>query len=228
MEQAVDLSLSVGVKANVCGSLSHTCFPHWMTLELLPRKSRNRPVTERALRLRERTQRQRSHRRQKGPSEALGECISELYLQDFGGAGDQPGPGPDPGGQGGVPRGGAAPPDLQHKAAELSLEQGCLLWGSRVVISQGLRAKVLHLLHAGYPGVEKTKMMARSQILWPGLDQDITYLVQGCKGCQEHQRASHHVEITSWPFPQRPWSRLHVDFAGPFKGRYLWTLFQSG
>ncbi|KAG0416196.1 hypothetical protein HPB47_006620 [Ixodes persulcatus] len=53
-----------------------------MTLELLPIKSRNRPVTERALRLRERTHRQRSHRRQGGPSEALGECIRELYLVD--------------------------------------------------------------------------------------------------------------------------------------------------
>ncbi|KAM7282116.1 uncharacterized protein ISCGN_002266 [Ixodes scapularis] len=65
----------VGVKANVCGSLSHRCFPHWMTLELLPRKPRNRRVTARALRLRERNQRQRSHRRQGGPSGALDKLI---------------------------------------------------------------------------------------------------------------------------------------------------------
>ncbi|XP_037556252.1 uncharacterized protein LOC119433154 [Dermacentor silvarum] len=49
-----------------------------------------------------------------------------------------------------------------HKAAELSLQQGCLLWGSRVVIPQSLWSRVLQLLHAGHPGVEKTKMVARS------------------------------------------------------------------
>lgn len=24
-----------------------------------------------------------------------------------------------------------------------------------------------------------------------------------------------------WPFPEKPWSRLHIDFAGPMKNRYL-------
>ncbi|KAM7281959.1 uncharacterized protein ISCGN_002117 [Ixodes scapularis] len=93
-----------------------------------------------------------------------------------------------------------------HKATELCLKQGCLLWGSRVVIPQSLRAKVLQSLHAGHPGVEKTKMVARSHVWWPGLDQDIAHLVQGCQVCQEHQRASasRHVETTPRLFPQRP------------------------
>ncbi|KAM7289295.1 uncharacterized protein ISCGN_029426 [Ixodes scapularis] len=53
------------VKASVCGSLSHTFFAHWTTLKLFPRKCRNRPVTERAVKWRERTQRQ-------GPTRAWG------------------------------------------------------------------------------------------------------------------------------------------------------------
>ncbi|XP_037501036.1 uncharacterized protein K02A2.6-like [Rhipicephalus sanguineus] len=107
-----------------------------------------------------------------------------------------------------------------HNAAELSLEQGCLLWGYKVVIPRSIRSRVLQLLHAG-PSVEKTKMVVRSHVWWAGLDQDITHMVQSCQVCQEHQWASHHVEITPWPFPQRPWSRLHIDFGGPFKGHYF-------
>nr|XP_037285009.1 uncharacterized protein K02A2.6-like [Rhipicephalus microplus] len=108
-----------------------------------------------------------------------------------------------------------------HKPAELSLQQGCLLWGSRVVIPQSLRSRILQLLHAGHPGVEKTKIVARSHVWWPGLNQDIARMVQSCQACQENQRASRHVKITPWPFPEKPWSRLPVDFGGPFKGHYF-------
>ncbi|KAL1448705.1 hypothetical protein MTO96_028191 [Rhipicephalus appendiculatus] len=53
-------------------------------------------------------------------------------------------------------------------------------------------------------------MVAWSHVWRPGLDQDIAHMVQSCQVCQEHQRASRQVEITPWPFRQRPSSRLHV------------------
>ncbi|KAL3225436.1 hypothetical protein MRX96_049222 [Rhipicephalus microplus] len=108
-----------------------------------------------------------------------------------------------------------------HKSAELSLQQGCLLWGSRVGIPQSLRFMVLQLLHVGHQSVEKTKMVARFHVWWPGLVQDIAHMVQSCQVCQENQRASRHVEITPWPFQEKPWSHLHVDFGSPFKGHYF-------
>lgn len=35
------------------------------------------------------------------------------------------------------------------------------------------------------------------------------------------------MEITPWPFPQRPWSHLHVNFGGPFKGLYFMVLVDA-
>ncbi|XP_077541114.1 uncharacterized protein LOC144153338 [Haemaphysalis longicornis] len=80
------------------------------------------------------------------------------------------------------------------------------------------RSAVSQLLHAGRPGMEKTKMVARSHVWRPSLDQDIARMVQGCQMCQENQRALSTVEVTHWPFLEKPWSHLHVDFVGPFKG----------
>nr|XP_054932235.1 uncharacterized protein K02A2.6-like [Dermacentor andersoni] len=136
---------------------------------------------------------------------------------------DKPGPSPVSGGQGGVPYGGKelVQRDYSPKAAELNLQQSCLLCGSRVVIPHSLRSRILQLLHAGHSGVEKTKKVARSHVWWPGLDQDIVHMLQSCQVCQEHQRASHHGEITHLRFSQRPWARLHVDFGGPFKSHYF-------
>ncbi|XP_077564639.1 uncharacterized protein LOC144180119 [Haemaphysalis longicornis] len=51
-----------------------------------------------------------------------------------------------------------------HKAAELNLQQDCVLWGSWVVIPQSLWSRILQLLHAGHPGMEKTRKVARSHV----------------------------------------------------------------
>ncbi|XP_037505881.1 uncharacterized protein K02A2.6-like [Rhipicephalus sanguineus] len=104
------------------------------------------------------------------------------------------------------------------RSAEISLHEGCLLWGSRVVIPKKLLAQVLGVLHASHPGIEKSKMIARSHVWWPGIDNDIANSVKSCATCQAQHRAAQPVQQTPWPFPQRPWSRLHIDFGGPFLG----------
>ena len=38
-------------------------------------------------------------------------------------------------------------------AEELAIEDGCILWGSRVVIPSILRGKVLEELHVAHPGI---------------------------------------------------------------------------
>ena len=53
------------------------------------------------------------------------------------------------------------PPDdeqlrpFTHRRCELSVEDGCLLWGSRVVVPEKGREKVLAMLHQAHPGMSK-------------------------------------------------------------------------
>lgn len=55
------------------------------------------------------------------------------------------------------------------KSTELSLYEGCLLLGSRGVIPRTPQKEVLRLLYVGHPGIEKTKMISRSHMWWPGM-----------------------------------------------------------
>ena len=76
-------------------------------------------------------------------------------------------------------------PDEQYKPyfqrrTELSVEQGCLLWGNRVVIPTDLRGMLLLDLHTEHMGMARMKAMARQYFWWPGIDKNIEDQVKRC------------------------------------------------
>ena len=110
------------------------------------------------------------------------------------------------------------PQELQvfkTKQDEISLEFGCLLWGIRVIIPQSLQATVLQSLHANHPGITRMKSIARSYFWWSGLDRDIEMLAKSCHSCQAVKSSPPVVPLHPWVWPDAPWKRLHIDFAGP-------------
>ncbi|XP_062518967.1 uncharacterized protein K02A2.6-like [Corticium candelabrum] len=110
-----------------------------------------------------------------------------------------------------------------RRASELSIEEGCVLWGSVIVPPQG-QQRVLEELHAGHPGVAQMKGLARTIVWWPGLDGDIERKVQGCSSCQETRNAPPKAPFHPWCWPHQPWMRVHVDYAGPLLGKMFLLL----
>ena len=102
---------------------------------------------------------------------------------------------------------------------ELSSEGGCIFRGDRIVIPSSLRDQVLEQLHEDHQGIVKTKALAQTYVWWPGMDSDIERYVRGCMDCAVHQNNPKPFRLHAWEFPDRPWQRLLVDFAGPFLGR---------
>ena len=50
------------------------------------------------------------------------------------------------------------------RRGELIVEDGCILWGTRVVVPPQLRSRVMDELHEGRPGMGKMKSFARSYV----------------------------------------------------------------
>jgi len=50
------------------------------------------------------------------------------------------------------------------------------------------------------------------------MDEDIEELVKHCSYCQKANPSPPKAPLHSWEWPSQPWSRLHLDFAGPFMG----------
>lgn len=114
-----------------------------------------------------------------------------------------------------------------HRRCELSLQQGCLVLGTRVVIPKRYQSFMLEELHQGHPGIVRTKELARSYVWWPTIDRDIERQVSACQSCQSQRNLPCPAPLHPWAWPTRPWERVHVDFAGPFKGTMLLVVIDA-
>lgn len=108
-----------------------------------------------------------------------------------------------------------------EKREQLSTDQGCLLWGSRVVVPPNLRKRLLHELHENHPGVSRMKAKARNYLWWPILDQDIEDFIKQCYACASMQNQPAAAPLHPWSWARNPWERIHIDYAELDKQHYL-------
>lgn len=114
-------------------------------------------------------------------------------------------------------------PQLKHffnRRTSLSVSNGVILFGDRVVIPEILRAKIIQQLHKGHPGIVRMKHLARSYVYWPKIDQEIENFVKFCTKCAVAGKSPIKTLLHSWPTPNKIWERVHIDYAGPFKNAY--------
>ncbi|MDA8003069.1 MAG: DDE-type integrase/transposase/recombinase, partial [Alphaproteobacteria bacterium] len=93
------------------------------------------------------------------------------------------------------------------------------LWGSRVVVPKVLCQQVLDELHESHPGVSRMKAIARGVVWWPEMNSEIESKVHSCRECQLNQKTPAQAPLHPWEWPSQPWTRLHIDYAGPFLGK---------
>ena len=110
---------------------------------------------------------------------------------------------------------------------ELSTEDGCILWGQRVIVPPSLQKDVLQEFHVGHPGICRMKALARSYIWWPNLDESIEDMVQDCSICQSMRNQPAKAPYHPWTFPTAPWTRLHIDLLGPVNGSMYFVLVDA-
>ncbi|XP_015265536.1 PREDICTED: uncharacterized protein K02A2.6-like [Gekko japonicus] len=63
------------------------------------------------------------------------------------------------------------------------------------------------------------KALARGYVWWPRMDKAIEEWVQVCNQCQQSRPDPPTAPPQKWESSGKPWSRLHMDFAGPVQGQ---------
>ena len=113
------------------------------------------------------------------------------------------------------------------RKTEFSVQEGCGLWGSRVVVPPPGQDAMLKQLHHGHIGITRMKALARSCFWWPKLDADIETVVKRCVTCQEHRNLPAPAPLHPWEWPSKPWQRLHINYAEPFMGHMFLILMDA-
>ena len=100
-------------------------------------------------------------------------------------------------------------------------EERCMLWGSRVIVPSPGWKEVLQELHETNQGISRMKTLSRCYIWWQhGFRNSGLSAVECCTLCQESRPTPPVTawDITLWVWPEKPWSRLYRDYAGPYCG----------
>ena len=108
----------------------------------------------------------------------------------------------------------------QHVKSELSVLDGLLLRGIRVVIPTSMQADMLQRLHTGHQGTTNCRQRAKESMCWPKIKQDIETTVFKCEICCQHriQRTEPFVPLN---LATRPWQRIGTDLFEWKKSNYL-------
>ena len=69
------------------------------------------------------------------------------------------------------------------------------------------------------------KALMHGYTYWPRMDRDIEKIVRVCQGCQLAKAPP--VQIQPWPKTDKPWTGLHIDYAGPLNGHYFFVVVDS-
>ena len=106
--------------------------------------------------------------------------------------------------------------------SDLSVIDGVLLRGERLVVPKKLQEKVVEITHEGLQGITKTKSYLRSRLWFPGLAIMTERIIRGCRLYQIATLQTARIPLKMTPLPNETMEKVVADFYGPLPtGEYL-------
>ncbi|RLU19986.1 hypothetical protein DMN91_008545 [Ooceraea biroi] len=109
----------------------------------------------------------------------------------------------------------------------LAIVDGILVSDEKLVIPKRLHSVVLNRLHIAHPGIRRMVQLARRYFYWPAMHDDIEKYIKKCDHCMQTAANPVKEPLHPWPNPEKPWCRLHIDFAGPLQGQWALVIVDS-
>ena len=107
---------------------------------------------------------------------------------------------------------------------ELSVQDGIVFKGERVVVPASLRSEMKHHIHQSHLGVSGCTRRAREYLFWPGMTSEIKQYISQCEACRSYETSDLKETLMSHEVPERPWEKVGVDCFELDRKDYLITV----
>ena len=107
---------------------------------------------------------------------------------------------------------------------ELSIQDGLIFRGERLIVPQSMRSEVKRLLHSAHLGAEACLRRARELVFWPGMSAEIKEMVATCDTCRTYEIRQAKEPLIPYDVPSRPWIRVGIDLFTYEDKEYLITV----
>ncbi len=106
-----------------------------------------------------------------------------------------------------------SPAEMQFKKVirALTVENEVIIIGSRPMVPQSLRNKVIQAAHRTHAGMSSTKLLLKQNVWWPGMDRDVESYIRAYKICATKPKAMVESQRHSWERPSKPFERIYMD-----------------
>jgi hypothetical protein len=94
---------------------------------------------------------------------------------------------------------------------ELSVQNGIIFKGERVVIPAALHNTTINKLHASHLGIQGSLRRAREAFYWPKMNEQITDYMSRCEICNSYKTQQHKEPMICHETATRPWQSIAAD-----------------
>ena len=107
---------------------------------------------------------------------------------------------------------------------ELTVQNGFVFRGNRLVIPSPLRAATLVKLHRSHCGVHACQRRARDSLYWPSMNAQVKDFVSQCAVCRSMDNKQQKETLQSHQVPNRPWAKVAADLFVWNEKQYMVTV----
>ena len=94
---------------------------------------------------------------------------------------------------------------------ELTMQNGLIFKGERLVVPTSLREEMAEKLHSSHIGIQGCLRRARETLYWPGMIKKVEDYIAKCSTCNTYQSEQAKEPMISHHIPTRPWEKVGMD-----------------
>ena len=104
---------------------------------------------------------------------------------------------------------------------EIVYNYNVLIKGQQILVPLSLREEVKNLIHQGHLGIEYCKRRYRKSVFWPGINHEISNLVNNCEECLTYRNRQQKETLIEQVKPEGPWLKVATDLFTIYGKNYL-------